>query len=147
MKIERMNGPATPLETGKSNRHSGKTSFADFLDKAMEKECSPVSDDIVSGDVAPLAEPINPTINSVHGQVIERASHLLDLMENYAEALRDPERSLKSIEPIVRRIDQELKDLRMQAKGIDHGIANLANEIAVTAQVETMKFDRGDYVA
>jgi hypothetical protein len=57
---------------------------------------------------------------------------------------------LKGIEPIVTRIGQKLKDLDVQSEDNvvqNDELARIVNEIAVTANVEAFKFQRGDYIA
>jgi len=68
-------------------------------------------------------------------------------MEKYAQALRDPKRTLKSIEPLVSQIGTEIQGLKVQGREQDAGLSKLVNDIAVTATVEAFKFQRGDYVA
>jgi hypothetical protein len=81
--------------------------------------------------------------------VLQRAYDILDLLEKYSQALGDPDMTLKGIEPIVTRIEQKLKGLDVQFWDNvvqNSELASIIDEIAVTAGVETFKFQRGDYI-
>jgi hypothetical protein len=43
-------------------------------------------------------------------------------------------------------MEKELKHLEASSEKQDKDLAKLANEIAMAAQIETVKFDRGDYI-
>jgi hypothetical protein len=86
----------------------------------------------------------------VERQIFQHASQVLDVLEEYARALKNPQMTLKSIEPIVFRMEEELQGLHgrsMMHLGKGNDLADLVNHIAVTAGVEVFKFQRGDYVA
>ena len=71
-----------------------------------------------------------------------------DQMEEYANALGDPGRSLKDIEPLANGLDQTAGQLSELSRKLPEGdpLKGLSNETAVLATVEAMKFRRGDYV-
>jgi hypothetical protein len=57
-------------------------------------------------------------------------------MEEYAQALHDPKKTLKSIEPIVVQMQQALRGLDEESAhnpGHQDKLARLVNEIAITA--------------
>jgi hypothetical protein len=68
-------------------------------------------------------------------------------MEKYAQALGDPKRTLKSIEPLVRQMGTEVQRLKVEDRDQSAGLSKLVNDIAVTVTVEKLKFQRGDYVS
>jgi hypothetical protein len=124
---------------------NGKT-FADVLDKT-------VNANVAGRSPAEASVPVNGVLQAgcveaadVNNLTIHRASDMLNLLESYAKALRDPKRSLKSIEPLVGRIRDQIHGLKVPAEGQDQGLLKLVDEIAVTATVETVKFQRGDYI-
>ncbi len=137
-------GTLRPAGREEAKRDDG---FGSVLDKAVETvqaEGVQVKDAPcpVGGIVPPACRP-SP---SVEMQVFHQASNVLDLMEKYAEALNDPKRTLKSIEPIVDQIQKGLEGLQKEPSGQDDPFERLVNEIAVTARVEAFKFQRGDYI-
>ena len=107
-----------------------------------------------SGDQPPAAccvpaggvRPAGCASAGVNSLTMQRAFGMLNLLESYAHALQDPKRSLRSIEPLVSQIRNQIQSLKSRAHGQDEGLLKLVDEIAVTATVETLKFERGDYV-
>jgi len=85
----------------------------------------------------------------VEQPALQHAYNILDLLEEYSQALSNPHMTLKGIEPIVTRIEQELKGLDAQSwdnVAQNHELGGIINEIAVTANIEALKFKRGDYI-
>ena len=90
-----------------------------------------------------------PDRGYVEHPVLQHAYDILDLLEQYSQALHNSHMTLKGIEPILTRIDQEVKGLELQSRddvAQDDELARIVNEIAVTARVEALKFQRGDYI-
>jgi len=86
----------------------------------------------------------------VDHSVLQHAYDILGLLEEYSQALSNPDMTLKGIEPIVTRIGQKVKGLDVQSMDNvvqNDELARIINEIAVTANVEAFKFQRGDYIA
>jgi len=135
----------TARPTKQARVENGKI-FADVLDKTVNAtfgEQSPAEAPVPVGGVLPTACAEATSVNSL---TIHRASSMLNLLESYAKALHDPKRSLKSIEPIVGQIRDQIQGLKVRAHGQDEGLLKLVDQIAVTATVETLKFQRGDYI-
>ena len=131
-----------PAQQRKSEKNSA---FSDVLDKTLNgvgHECGSTEVPMPVCGVVPMAN-----ASSVDRLTVQRASSVLNLMEKYAQALRDPKRTLKSIEPLVSQIGTEIQGLKVQGREQDAGLSKLVNDIAVTATVEAFKFQRGDYVA
>ncbi|MDR2946794.1 MAG: hypothetical protein LBV79_08620 [Candidatus Adiutrix sp.] len=72
----------------------------------------------------------------------------LDKMEQYADALGNPAKSLKDIEPLAADLEQTAGRLSELSRSLPEGdpLKGMSNEAAVLATVEAMKFRRGDYV-
>ena len=75
---------------------------------------------------------------------------LLELLDSLSSQLQDPGVSLKHMAPVLETIhnkaDQLVKETR--SLGSDHaGLREIANQTAVTAQTEYIKFQRGDYLS
>ena len=100
--------------------------------------------------VTQVARAASCKVSPVDRQTLQHASKVLDVLEEYTQALKNPQVTLKSIEPIVIRLQQELKGLDVRSTphlGQHDELAELVNHIAVTAGVEAFKFQRGDYMA
>lgn len=94
-----------------------------------------------------VAPPQLAEVGPVDGTTVRQADKILDLMDNYAKALGDPQRTLKSVEPILEQIQDEVKRLPTDPSQDNTGLGNIINDIAVMASVEAIKFHRGDYVS
>ncbi len=146
MEIDKIRGyvDSTRL-TEQKNRDKGGA-FGQILDKTMDMiqadQCSklspPQASEVVSVEGCQVAR--------VDRQVLRRASNMLDIMEKYAQALKDPKKTLKFIEPIVLQMQEQLMGLKVDSSTHDDGFEKLVNQITVTAGVEAFKFNRGDYV-
>jgi len=86
-------------------------------------------------------------VGPVDGAALRQADKILVLMDNYSKALGDPQRTLKSVEPILEQIQDEVKRLPADPAQNNTGVGNIINDIAVMASVEAIKFHRGDYVS
>jgi hypothetical protein len=79
---------------------------------------------------------------------IERVSAVLSLLERYQEQLADNRSTLRQMMPVVDALKDEIQglgELRTQPS-LSPDLARIADELVVTAQVELVKFHRGDYV-
>jgi len=72
---------------------------------------------------------------------------LLDLMDRYLQEMDNPRNSLQDVHPLViemtDRAQAMLPFLDSLAEG--DGLRDLLNRMLVTATVEAIKFNRGDY--
>lgn len=104
-----------------------------------------IFDRTVSGIGAPSpVKPLDPrTI------VLDQSDRVLDLLDNYAGKLADTSISLKEIHPLVRRIENEVRLMESGAADLveeNKDMGRLLREIAATASVAVLKFERGDYI-
>ena len=150
MDIDKITGPIHPTESAGHGKVGNDNTFAKILDRTMDtvqrEECSKEAPSPTS-EVTELAR---CEVSRVEGQTLQHASNVLSLMEEYAQALNDPKKTLKSIEPIVVQMQQALRGLDEQSAhnpGHQDKLARLVNEIAITASIEAFKFQRGDYIA
>ena len=72
----------------------------------------------------------------------------LTAMEQYAQALGNPGKTLKDIAPLAEELSQEAGLLSQISQGLagDNPLKKLSNDTAILATVEAMKFKRGDFV-
>ena len=150
MEIDSVTGRIHPTQVAGQGKAKSDNTFAQVLDRAM---------DPVSREGAPqgaqccgtaAARQVACQGSQVGRQVLQHASKVLDVLEEYAQALENPQMTLKSIEPIVLRMQEELKGLDVRSMthfGKGDEVSELLNHIAVTASVEAFKFQRVDYVA
>ena len=80
---------------------------------------------------------------------LERVENLIGLLDEYQRKLADPGITLKNIDPIIMKIDQETENLTPVLDSLpeDEGLKNIINQALVTASLEVSKFYRGDYLA
>jgi hypothetical protein len=99
----------------------------------------------VSGTGAPA--PIQ--LPDPRGMVLNQSDKVLDLLDNYAGKLADASTSLKEIHPLVRRIENEVRLMESRAAslaGEHRDMGHLLRQVAATASVAVLKFERGDYI-
>ena len=99
------------------------------------------------GEITPTTLPPLQTIS--HVSVVQKTDRLLDLLDNYAKDMDNPDKTLKDIEPLIDTIKEDalqlLKEADIALPG-DENLKRIAQEAAVTANVEHFKFYRGDYI-
>lgn len=81
-------------------------------------------------------------------QVDRQMEKTLDNMEQYASALGDTSKSLKDIEHLALGLNQDAARLSKLSQGLPegHSLKSMSNDTAVLATVESMKFNRGDFI-
>lgn len=150
MNIDEVKGYSPTKQLSTDRKVRGEKRFDQILNDAMD---SVVHEERAGDEVSPVRKVDFPPLwdrGSVDHPVLQHAYDILDLLEEYSQALNNPRMTLKGIEPIVNRIEQELKGLDTQSGNNvaqNDELASIINEIAVTASVETFKFQRGDYIA
>ncbi|MEW5725407.1 MAG: hypothetical protein AB1896_20005, partial [Thermodesulfobacteriota bacterium] len=76
-----------------------------------------------------------------------QVSRAVDLLDKYAQALADPDLSLRQLEPLVKGLEGEVENLEALGQGLPegHGLKDLADRTAIQAAIEALKFRRGDF--
>lgn len=150
MDIDRITGAIHSTKPAGHEKARKNNTFAQVLNRAMDTGHANKCSEDVPVSVSEIAPVACSEVSSVGGRpALQRASNLLDLMEEYAQALSDPRKTLRSIEPIVLRMQQALKGLDVQSLSYQREndeLARLISQISVTASVEAFKFQRGDYI-
>lgn len=121
---------------------AGRGKFCDLLSQAVAAQ-DPDQTTAASQEVAPAVEPAagpSPLWQQVNG--------LLDTLERYGQALGDPGKSLKEIEPLVRDLEGRVQRMQMEpaVASPDDPLAELAQQAMGQAKVAAIKFRRGDYL-
>ncbi|MDR1396005.1 MAG: hypothetical protein LBK52_07545 [Deltaproteobacteria bacterium] len=73
---------------------------------------------------------------------------LLDLLDNYSQALADPAKSLKDLAPLADDLGLLAAELGQTSSklGPNDPLKALSSDTATVAAVEALKFKRGDYI-
>ena len=149
MKIDEVEGPKYAKQLYTDRKMGAAKGFDRVLDDAVRRVVH--NEQGVDETFAPsrVGFPPLPDRGYVEHTVLQQAYDILDLLEEYSQALQNSHMTLKGIEPILTRIEQEIKGLESQSGddvGQDDELAGIINEIAVIARVEALKFQRGDYI-
>jgi len=91
---------------------------------------------------------MNAFQSEVEMPVVERAERLLDLLSEYQQKLANPAFTVRDISPLIDELKADNKRLVSSVNSLAEGdeLKNILNQVIVTASVEIIKFDRGDYV-
>jgi hypothetical protein len=89
--------------------------------------------------------PLSPQEKNI---TVERVENLLNLLENYHQQLKDPHVTLRTLQPILNTIAEEKDQLSAKLDTISNedGLKDILNQTLVTASLEVIKFNRGDYI-
>ncbi len=122
--------------------------FKNTLDKAIKIESqskTEKTDNRSLGEIQTL--PLN-SIEDLSSDFQDKTNQLLDLIESYARDLGNPDKTLKEIEPKVKALKKGAEELMEKAEKIPHDkvVHKIATESAMAANVEYIKFNRGDYI-
>ena len=103
---------------------------------------------------SPLANPVSaiqfhPPSPENKSLTVERINNLLNLLDNYRDQLADPQVTLRSIEPVINMIAKEKEQLSSVAESLpnEDGLKDIVNRTLITASLEVIKYNRGDYIA
>jgi hypothetical protein len=103
-----------------------------------------------AGALGEIQSAVMPTVENDSDVLVDRTGRLIDLLDAYARQLADPAKSLKQIAPLVAEIQTQAERLMAAAAetGLqqDAALQTLATRSAVAANVEVIRFQRGDYV-
>ena len=81
--------------------------------------------------------------------VLKQGDKILNLLDDYGRVLTNPAMTLKEIEPLVERIEEEVSLFEIKAAQAGHddkALDRLTHDLATTAQVALYKFRRGDFI-
>jgi hypothetical protein len=108
----------------------------------QKTKSSPLTNPVSAIQFTPLS-PENKRIT------VERVDNLLNLLDNYRDKLADPQVTLRSIEPVINMIAKEKEQLSSVLEFLpnEDGLKDIVNRTLITASLEVMKYNRGDYIA
>ena len=104
---------------------------------------------IFSQKLAAVSQADGRTQLDAKRDLIDQSNRVMDLLDEYAQALGDPEKSLKEIDPLIQTIQEEVG--LVEAKSADpiyagDGLEDLVKDLTVTANVAVLKYQRGDFI-
>ena len=147
-KIDQINETIAIQSTKKPNE-SATVPFSTSLENAMSNQIHKKSG---GGQTSPLSEPQSPVINRPGvpaTSVVGQTEKLLALLESYAAGLENPGATLKELSSMVTEMKDEAMQL-MASTGTnstgENDLNGIAAKAALTANVEYIKFNRGDYI-
>ncbi len=139
-----------------AGRPQGGDSFQKILDQATQaSQAAPTPANAPASQAAPTAPAAQASqvseaapVSPLQREGLLRAGRTLDLLDSYAQSLADPSQPLKKVAGLVQSLEQESRGLGQVLERMDpqDGLYGLLQEVASTAQVETIKFNRGDYL-
>ncbi|MFZ5586060.1 MAG: hypothetical protein ACOZHQ_09045 [Thermodesulfobacteriota bacterium] len=140
--------PGAPKPTA---RPDGGPSFQQALEEASRPEsaAAPAAQPAPAKASAPAAPAQAPRkLDPLQTEGMLRAERALDILEAYQQGLADKKKSLKELGGLVKAMDDEVAELTkvLERMTPEHDLYGLLSEVAVTAMVESVKFNRGDYV-
>jgi hypothetical protein len=79
---------------------------------------------------------------------VSRLEGFLDLLEGYCQKLSNPRVGLRGLEASLQRLEEgrEALSASLGLLAEDDGLRDVLNQTLVTAEIEIMKFRRGDYL-
>ena len=94
------------------------------------------------------ASSFSESIGKFESGEVEKVERFFNLLESYTKALSDPKKNLRDIAPLIKSIESEKEKLAGLGESLPDGnvLKDLVNKAAILANVEVLKFNRGDYL-
>ncbi len=138
------------VQTGQRPGAASEDGFQNSLDIALAHKAAGKADGEQS---AALSEPRSPHNNQAiapsEAEVVCQTDSLLGLLESYADDLGNPMATMKDLAALVGRIKdraQQLMDSADRSTSAGNGLKDIAKQAAIAANVEYIKFQRGDFI-
>lgn len=141
--------PNLPPPQPREIQKTGDAGFHETLQKTLETPSSLPSAPPGAGVLGEIQSAVMPTVANDGGALVAGTGRLIDLLDAYARQLADPSKSLRQIAPLVVEIQTQAERLMAAANSgpqQDVALQTLATRSAVAANVEVIRFRRGDYV-
>jgi len=120
---------------------AGPTHSKETGDKGFEK--------IFKSTLSEINKINKNTLSDANSTLLRHGDKVLSLLDNYADNLNNPSKTLRDIEPLIGEIEKEITFIETEAKDTDQNdeeLQNLINELVLTANVNIYKFYRGDFL-
>lgn len=144
-----------PDITGRGETQTTNTgdAFQKTLEKTLNEQNLQQTESAPTSTLSEISvsalNPITSCLQSSSETVVQKTDSLLNLLDQYSRDLNDPGKNLKEIAPLIETIKtdaQELMNEAQQTLAADDALNEIATQCAVTANVEYLKFERGDYL-
>jgi len=133
----------------KAQQSAGKE-FGAILRETAEKTTPAAAAPLQSTYINPLPG-LQPASSSPtdHQFAANSIEDMINLLDRYREKLADPRTTLKQIDPVIRKMTQEMENLApvLDSLPAGEGLRKILNQTLVTASLEISKFYRGDYIS
>ncbi len=127
--------------------------FQNTLDKKLDDQNTLQADETATHSLSEIrTETLNPVtrrIQSADEAVVQKTDALLNRLDQYSADLNNPAKNLKEIAPLINAIKTDAQELMNEAQHSltpDNELHDIAKQCAVMANVEYIKFERGDYL-
>ena len=132
-------------QTSKRESNDFATQFEECLNQALG-QAQETGEAQTGLDVASLGSIQEILVQQTSGGLVSMEK-ALDLMDQLAEALEDPETSSASLAPLMNDLDEQARELMAEADNLEQGdrVRSLLEDTAVTAMVQVSKYERGDF--
>jgi hypothetical protein len=138
-----------PLPQVKNPQKNGTPSFENVLNSAIDQGQTSRTTAGRAHGLNEISSPA-PDIELPANRITDKTDKLLALLESYSSKLENPRVSLKNIAPVMEDIKNNAGALLQETSQLteaDASLKKIANQAAVTAQTEYLKFQRGDYLS
>jgi hypothetical protein len=151
MKISGNNEIIKSIYPDKSQRseQTSNTDFKNILKESVEKSAQHATQIQSPSLLNPLsAVRFDPESPQDKISAIKQVDSLLNLLDDYRKQLADPAITLRSIEPMMKTIIKEKDQLSSLLDSLpnEDGLKDIANRTLITASLEVIKYNRGDYI-
>jgi hypothetical protein len=87
-------------------------------------------------------------IAQIRSQSIQATENTLKVLEEYENAMIDPEMPLKKIDPLIQSLSQGMQDLNTLSAKLSPSdpLQKILTEVGIVSAVEIEKFRRGEYI-
>jgi hypothetical protein len=134
-------------ESRTSKPSSGPSGFGDIFQKILSG-AAPTGATVPpgSGGVAVQLSPAGTS--SCFGSEVAQVEQFLDLLDDYRSRLVDPRVSLKGLDAALQAVARGREALTplLAATAEDDGLKDVLNQTLATAELEIIRFRRGDYL-
>ncbi|MBN2514828.1 MAG: hypothetical protein JXC33_02220 [Deltaproteobacteria bacterium] len=135
-------------KTGTNKQTTGDM-FREILQETIIKSTNPEERTMTSPPVQNISNiQFNSIPNINKTQNVEQVEHFLNVLDVYNKKLGDPTSTLKDIYPLVTTMESETDKILpfLDSLSDEDELKDVLNRAVITATVEAIKFNRGDYL-
>lgn len=133
----------------RQSEQASSTDFKNILKESVEKAARPATQIQAPSLLDPVAAVrFNPESMLDKASAVKRVDHLINLLDDYRKQLADPAITLRNIEPLIKSINKEKDQLSalLDLLPNEDGLKDIVNHTLITASLEIVKYNRGDYI-